>query len=128
MTTTPLHELSAPNQKIVSGILDMYEAAWANGIPNIDDYVSGVTPDVLPTLLMGLVELETIHAANNGLFPQSIACATTPELKRAVTDGRMGLELMLSLVPTLRELNAKYETVGATLSMEARSGKVFSIE
>ena len=85
---TPLHELSEPNQKIVSGILDMYEAAWADGVPDIDDYVSGVTPDALPTLLFELVQCEDTAAAARGLFPQEIHCANTPELKAAVNIGR----------------------------------------
>lgn len=119
---TQFHELSKPNQQIVSGILDMYEAAWADGVPNIDDYVSGVTPDALPTLLMLLAELETIQATNNGLFTQVVACATTPELKEAVAEGRMGLELLLSLVSTMREIKAEYGMFGE-MECATRSGK-----
>ena len=85
---TFLHDLSAPNQKIVSGILDMYAAAWADGIPDIDNYVYGVTADALPTLLYEIVQSEHVCTRARGLFPQEIHCATTPELQTAVLRGR----------------------------------------
>lgn len=125
MVTTPLHELSEPNQKIVSGILDMYEAAWADGIPDIDNYVYGVTPDALPTLLMLLAELETIQTTNHGLFPQVVACATTPELKKAVAEGRMSLEFMLtSLLPTMRQIEDELGVCGELSTLTHRGKEI----
>lgn len=94
---TMFHELSAANQLIVSGILDMYEAAWADGIPDIDNYVTGVTPDALPTLLFELVQAEDTAATARGLFQQEVRCATTPELKEAVRSGRSCAEMTAKL-------------------------------
>lgn len=99
---TMFHHLSPADRAIVGGILDMYEAAWADGIPDIDNYVTGVTPDVLPTLLFELVQSEDTAATARGLFPQEVHCATTPELKEAVRSGR-----------SCAEMTAKLRTVNA---------------
>lgn len=97
---TQFHALSSANQSIVSGILDMYENAWETGVPNIDDYVAGVTPDALPTLLFELVQCEDKAATARGLFQQEVHCATTPELKEAVRSGRKVAEMTAKLART----------------------------
>lgn len=101
---TQLYELSPVDLKIVSGILDMYEAAWADGVPDIDHYVSGIQADILPTLLYCLAELEATAVYARGLFPQEVACASTPELKAAVAAGRRDVETMQELLPTLKKV------------------------
>lgn len=102
--TTPLYKLDPINLKIVCGIMDMYEAAWADGIPDIDHYVSGIQADVLPTLLYCLAELEATAASARGLFPQEVACARTPDLKAAVAEGRRDAEILRDIVPVLKEM------------------------
>lgn len=97
---TMFHHLSPADRAIVGGILDMYESAWVDGIPDIDHYVSGVTPDVLPTLLFELVQCEDTAAMARGLFPQAIHCATTPELQEAVRSGRSCAEMTAKLRAT----------------------------
>lgn len=106
---TPLHELSEPNQKIVCGILDMYIAAWSDGIPDIDHFTIGVAPDALPTLLYEIVQCEAGCIEARGLFPQQIHCANTPELEYAVAAGRSMAEFVTNrLLPRIREI-AKFE-------------------
>ena len=103
-TVHPLHELNARDLQTVNAILDKYEAAWRDDVPDIDQYVTGVDESLLPTLLEAIVQIEAAEVTARGLFPQPVLCATTPELEYAVSRGRQLGDMQQTLVSTLKDI------------------------
>ena len=85
-----LHELGLPEFRLVSGVLDKFEEAWADGagIPCIDEYCTDIAPDVMPTLLYELAYRDYVEAAARGITTQFAKAAVTPLLKKAMAAGR----------------------------------------
>lgn len=103
---TPLHKLSQEHIRLVSDILDAYEAAWTeyNKAPDLSSYVIGVPEVAQPTLVYELASRATIESRARNLATDFGGRRKLPiPLHTALALGSLDAGRQLMLSATLRE-------------------------